>query len=97
MLYFIIKVIVFIFLALCMVIAMSIFTKDYRDGKIKYYNYKDTTSILDFTLGWSFYVGWLGCILLMVDLSITCVLGWIYWGSSFQNNTNEKSGLADGL
>ena len=85
------------FLALCMVIAMSVFTKDYRDGKIKYYNYKDTTSIDDFKLGWSFDLGWLGCILLTVDLFITCLLGYIYWRSSFQNNAGEKTGLVDGL
>ena len=80
-----------------MVIAMSIFTKDYRDGKIKYYNYKDTTSIDDFKLSWSFYVGWLGCILLSVDLFISCVLGCIYWRNSFQNNADEKAGLRDDL
>ena len=80
-----------------MVIAMSVFTKDYRDGKIKYYNYKDTTSIDDFKLGWSFDLGWLGCKLLTVDLFITCVIGYIYWRSSFQNNAGEKTGLVDGL
>ena len=97
MLYFIIKVSVFNFLALCMGIAMSVFTKDYRDGKIKYYNYKDTTSIDDFKLGWSFYVGWLGCILFSVDLFISCVLGCISWRNSFQNNAGEKAGLRDDL
>ena len=97
MLYFIIKVSVFNFLALCMVIAMSVFTKDYRDGEIKYYNYKDTTSIDDFKLGWSFYVGWLGCILFSVDLFISCVLGCISWRNSFQNNAGEKAGLRDDL
>ena len=80
------------FLALCMITAMSIFTKDYRDGKIRY-DFKDTSSMGNFMLGWGFNLGWLGCTLFMVDLFITCELGCIYWRSSFETDPGKKAGL----
>ena len=75
-----------------MIIAMSIFTKNYRDGTISY-DSKDISSIGNFKLGWGFNLGWLGCTLFMADLFITCELGCIYWRSSFQTNSGKKARL----
>lgn len=58
---------------LCMVIALGIFTDEYKDFSNSITLFNMTVGISDATFGWSYALGWVGCVLAIIGSIFGCI------------------------